>query len=66
MKVEDFEKKQAQMSDKELIELVAKEISDMCRTGCKTFTMSVPPRVKDSDMLLCEMLRRFTEKVSVA
>jgi hypothetical protein len=56
-----FEAKQAEMSDKELVELVEKEISNLCKTGGRSLKMCVPPLVTDTDMLLCEMVRRFKE-----
>lgn len=56
-----FEAKQAKMSDKELIEKCERVVHDTCETG--TFTMSVPPSVNDGDMLLCELIRRYKEKI---
>ena len=54
-----FEAKQAAMPDAELIERCEKVIHDVCETGGKKWTMCVPPQVNDSDMLLCELIRRF-------
>lgn len=58
-KDEEFALKQEKMSNLELSELVRKEISKLCQTGGKSLTLCVPPMVTDTDMLLCEMLRRF-------
>lgn len=59
MTTAEFELTQLMMSDADLIANVEKQISDLCRTGAKTFRMSVPPRVDDTDMLLCELVKRF-------
>jgi len=54
-----FRDKQANMNDKELIDLVDKQISELAKTGGRSHRMCVPPMVNDTDMLLSEMLRRF-------
>lgn len=59
MKQEEFEQKQAEVSDKELTETIMKTVLKMCASGDKTFTMSVPPRVDDFDMAVFELIRRF-------
>lgn len=59
MTTEEFEEKQAQMSNEELAELARKEVSKLCETGCKSIRMCVPPMVTDTDMLLCELIKRF-------
>ena len=58
-KTEQFEQKQAEMTDKELHDLVRTELSKLCKTGGKSLTMSVPPMVTDTDMLISELLNRF-------
>lgn len=59
MTTEQFEEKQAQMSNEELAELARKEVSKLCETGGKSIRMCVPPMVTDTDMLLCELIKRF-------
>ena len=54
-----FREKQLQMTNKELADLVCEETTKMCRTGGKSFTMRVPVNVKDTDMLISELVRRF-------
>lgn len=56
-----FRRKQAEMSDNELAELVSEGLSKLCKSGGQSFTMTVPPRVDDFDMLVCELVRRFKE-----
>jgi hypothetical protein len=59
MKVEEFEKRMAKMSDKELIELAYKQVSELAKTGGRSLRMCVPPMVTDTDMILCEVIKRF-------
>lgn len=59
MTIEQFRQKQSQISNEELISLVKEELSKLCKTGGKSFKMCVPPNVKDTDMLLCELIKRF-------
>lgn len=56
-----FEKKQSEMSNSELIELAEKETSKLCKTGGRSFSMSIPVRITDTDMILCELIKRFKE-----
>jgi hypothetical protein len=60
MTTEQFQEKQSQMSNEELISLAKEEISILCKTGGKSIKMSVPPSVKDTDMLICELIKRFS------
>lgn len=54
-----FREKQQAITNKELADLVCEETTKMCRTGGKSFTMRVPANVKDTDMLISELVRRF-------
>jgi len=65
-KDELFRKKQEEMPDAELAELAREEVSKMCKTGGRSITMCVPPMVTDTDMLLCELIRRFKKLSGVA
>ena len=64
MTTEEFETKQALMSDKELIKLANEEISKLCISGGRSIHMSVPPMVTDTDMLFCELIKRFKNKTN--
>ena len=55
----EFESRQQSMSNKELIEQVKKQISELAKTGGQSHRMCVPPQVTDTDMILSEMVRRF-------
>lgn len=56
---EQFAAKQAAMSDAELAELCEKEVHNLAGSYGKSHHMSVPPMVTDTDMLYCELIRRF-------
>lgn len=60
-RTQDFIDKQHNMSDADLIDLCDKSISKMCETGGRSFTMTVPPRIEDTDMLLSELVRRYKD-----
>jgi len=59
MTIEQFKENQSKMSNEELISFAKEEISKLCKTSGKSITMSVPPSVKDTDMILCEVIRRL-------
>ncbi len=65
-RTEQFEAKQRSMSDQELIEIAEKQLSKLCETSCKSFTMSIPPMVDDTDMIYGELIRRFKENTSLS
>lgn len=56
---EEFRKKQADMSDEELLGKCREELSKLCKTGGRSLTMCVPPQVDDTDMLFIELMRRY-------
>ena len=64
MTVEEFDQKQSEMPDKELLEKTQKLLSKLCETGGKSLSMSVPPSVNDFDMLICELMRRFKNVIN--
>ncbi len=64
-KTELFKKKQAKMPDKELHNLVQSELSRLCETGGKSLTMCMPPMMKDTDMLIGELLNRFKNLTNI-
>ena len=59
--MEKFEEEQLALSNEELYNLMNEELSKLCNTGGRSFTMTVPVRVKDTDMLIAEMMKRFKE-----
>lgn len=63
MTTETFEEIQSTMKDEDLIELVLNKLAFLCKTGGKSLTITVPPRVDDFDMLICELIKRYKEKL---
>ena len=59
---ERFQLKQKGMPDRELVQRSNKEIERLCKTGGKSFTISIPVRVTDSDIILSEVIRRLEDK----
>ncbi len=59
---EIFRQLQEAMPDNELLQEVDQQLSELCKSGGNSFTMSIPPSVKDFDMLISELIRRFKEK----
>lgn len=62
MTTEEFAIKQAEMSNEELIKLANKQVSELAKTGGRSHKMSVPPQITDTDMIFCELIKRF-EKI---
>ncbi len=59
MRTEEFQAKQAAMSNLELALRAETEIQAVCKNGMASFTMSIPPQVTNTDMIFCELIRRF-------
>ena len=59
MTTKEFNELQAQMTDEELINNCNTELDKLCKSGGKSFRMTVPVSVKDTDMLFCELIKRF-------
>lgn len=63
-KTEIFEAKRAKMSDEELIKLAYDQVHKLAETYGQSHTMSIPPRVTDTDMILSEIIKRYEKAVS--
>ncbi len=61
MTQEQFDEKQRAISNSELAEMAQQALSKLCRTGGKSFIMTIPPRIDDTDMVISELIRRFKE-----
>lgn len=61
---EIFEEAQKNMQNSRLLQIVEHQISKLAQTGGRSHTMTVPPRVDDTDMILSEMVKRFKEMES--
>tara|TARA_R110000744_G_scaffold195512_2_gene314590 strand:+ start:292 stop:657 length:366 start_codon:yes stop_codon:yes gene_type:complete len=58
-RMHEFDLKLRSIPNDQLMKSLAKNISDLCRSGGKSFTMTVPPSTNDTDMIVCESLRRM-------
>lgn len=58
---EEFQQQVYDIPDRKLIEMAGIAVEKMCKTGGKSFTMTVPPRTDDTDIVLTEIIRRFEE-----
>lgn len=56
---EEFKLKIVAITDTEIYEMADTALTKLCRTGAKSFTMTVPPQIDDTDIILGEALRRF-------
>jgi hypothetical protein len=56
MTIKEFNRLQKGMSNAELIEIAQKQVSKLAKTGGESFTMTVPPRVTDTDMIFSELI----------
>ncbi len=61
MSIQELREKQAAMSDQELAEKCENLIHELSESGGKRWRICVPAQVNDSDMLLCEIVRRFRD-----
>lgn len=59
---EEFQTQLQSIPDLELIEKANAIVSKLCKTGGNAFTMCVPPRLNDSDIILSEVIRRLSLK----
>lgn len=64
MTTEQLNLELSSISDNDLANLATDYILDLCKTGCKSFTMSVPVRSKDTDIIFCELISRFKKLTS--
>lgn len=60
---EQLEKEREEMTDNDLIKIAEKELAFLCRSGGKSFTMNVPVRVTDTDMIFSELVKRFKKAI---
>ena len=56
---EEFKTQLEAIPNLELAEKAQSALSKLCSTGGQSFTMTVPPRLDDIDMILSEVIKRF-------
>lgn len=59
MTQEEFKKSIEAIPDRQLAEMAHSALSKLCSSGGQSFTMTVPPRIDDTDMLFSEVIKRF-------
>jgi hypothetical protein len=65
MTTEEFAMMQEEMTDLELVDLAEKQVSNLAKTGGRSHTMTVPPRVDDTDMIFSVLIKRFKKKIEI-
>lgn len=58
---EEFQQELEQIPNEKLVEKANYELSKLCDTGGRSFTMCVPPKIDDTDIVLSEIIRRFVK-----
>ncbi len=56
---EEFENKRANVSNEQLIKLAKYHLSQLCKTGGKSFSITVPPQIDDIDIVFTDIINRF-------
>jgi hypothetical protein len=64
MTIEEFEQKQAAISNEDLIELAEQQVSQLAESGGRSHRMSVPPKITDTDMIFSELIQRYRAVIS--
>ena len=55
----EFKAQLEAISNLELAKKAQSALSKLCSTGGNSFTMNVPPRLDDTDVILSEVIKRF-------
>lgn len=63
---EEFQAQLQAIPDRELAKKADEALSNLCKNGARSFTMTVPPRIDDTDMIFSEIIRRFQLKIETA
>jgi hypothetical protein len=64
MKHEEFIEKLSAIPDIELVEMAKKELKKLCASGANSFKMSIPPMLEDTDIILSEIIKRFSLNIN--
>lgn len=63
---ERFQQRVQALSDHELIDKADNILRKLCASGGRSFIMTVPPSIDDSDIILSEIIRRFGKTLEAA
>lgn len=65
MNTEEFNKAREEITDEQLINKTQETLHKLCETGGRSFIMTVPPRIDDTDMLFGELINRYKKAIQV-
>ncbi len=63
---DDIQARIDELSNQELIDKCRKQLSELCRTGGKSFNMTIPPMIDDTDVLFDELANRLEKSHELA
>jgi len=58
---EEFQQKLKEIPNLELATKAQMALSNLCNTGGKSFVMSIPAKLDDTDMIFSELITRFEQ-----
>ena len=61
----EFVKELQEISDTDLIGMANKALRRLCATRGNSFTMTVPPSIDDTDIVLSEVISRFEKRLTL-
>ena len=64
MTTDEFNEILSKIPNEELISVCEGEITDLAKSGGKTFRMSIPPSINDTDIILSELVERYKKLIS--
>ena len=65
MNTEEFNKAREEITDEQLINKTQETLHKLCETGGRSFIMTVPPRIDDTDMIFGELINRYKKAIQV-
>lgn len=65
MNTEEFNKAREEITDEQLINKAQEILHKLCKTGGRSFIMTVPPRIDDTDMIFGELINRYKKAIQM-
>ena len=59
MRYEDFQERVKSISDENLLEMAQEALRTLCYTGGRSFRMTIPPSIDDTDIIFSELINRL-------
>lgn len=66
MNTEEFKEKLSEITDDELIQISKSILIKLCSTGGRSFTMTVPVQLNDTDIIISELIKRFEVSIIIS